>query len=67
MMITDVSRSCVDMAWRYDYAMIRMPDGSVIQGTLEAWKNFHNSDTIQLKIDGKIYLTHYKNVVLISN
>lgn len=56
-----------DVVWKYNYAMMRMPDGSIVQGKLNSWKDFSNSDTVQLKINGKTYLTHYENVVMIAD
>ena len=61
------NQSLVDLVWKYNYAMLSMPDGSIVQGKLDSWKDFSNSDTVQLKIDGKTYLTHYENVVMIAD
>lgn len=55
-----------DTTYRFDYAQIAMPDGSVVEGEVQSWMDYENSDMIQVKIDDTTYLTHSVNVVLIS-
>lgn len=55
-----------DFTWSFEYAQIAMPDGSVVEGPVDSWKDYEDSDCIQIEIDGKTYLTHYSRVVLIS-
>ena len=43
-----------------------MPDGEKIEGDVTSWKDFDSSDMVQVVIDGKTYLTHSSNVILIS-
>lgn len=50
----------------FEWVIIGMPDGTSIEGECEQWLDFDNSDMIQVKIGGKVYLTHSVNVVLIS-
>lgn len=56
----------IDTTWRFNEAQILMPDGSVVQGKVESWKDYEDGDQLQVKIEGVIYLTHATNVVLIS-
>jgi hypothetical protein len=56
----------IDTTWSYEKAIIQLPDGTVIEGECESWTDFENSDQIQVKIDGKQYLVHSEDVVLIS-
>jgi hypothetical protein len=56
----------VDTTWTYEQAVISLLNGEVVKGKVESWLDFENSDMIQVKIDGKNYLTHSTNVVLIS-
>jgi hypothetical protein len=39
----------------------------VVEGKLNSWLDFDDSDVIQVKIDGKTYLTSYVNVCLIDD
>ena len=57
----------IDTARRFDWVQIAMPDGGVVEGTVESWRDYENSDQLQVTIDGTTYLTHAANVVLIKN
>lgn len=50
----------------YDNAILALPDGSVISGKIESWKDYDDGDQIQVKIDGTTYLVHSVNIVLIK-
>jgi hypothetical protein len=56
----------VDTTWTYEQAVISLLNGEIVKGKVESWLDFENSDMIQVKINGKTYLTHSTNVVLIS-
>lgn len=60
------NQSWFDTTYNFDRVQIAMPDGSVIEGKVQSWCDYENSDVVQVKVDGKVYLTHYMNVVLIS-
>lgn len=55
-----------DTTYSFDTAQVAMPDGTSIVGRVDSWKDYENSDVVQVKIAGKTYLTHYSNVVLID-
>lgn len=57
----------VDTVWYFNEAQIKMPDGTVVKGTVEAWRDYEDSDQLQVIINGKAYLTAAENIVLISN
>lgn len=61
------NKTFFDTTYRFDYAMIQLPDGGIVQGTVETWKDFEDGDQIQVKIDGTTYLVHSENVVLMAN
>lgn len=46
--------------------ILALPDGSVISGKIESWKDYDDGDQIQVKIDGTTYLVHSVNIVLIK-
>lgn len=60
------NKQLFDMTWSYEYAIVHMPDGKVIEGHVDSWTDFEDGDQIQIKIDGVTYLTHSMNVVLLS-
>ena len=60
------NQSWFDTVWNFNYVQIAMPDGSVVAGECQQWKDYGDSDVVQVKINNKVYLTHYMNVVLVS-
>ena len=56
----------LDTTWRFERAIITLPDGSMIEGSVEHWTEYKASDMLQVKIDGKTYLTHSSNIILIA-
>ncbi len=60
------NRQIIDTTWDYSYAVIRCPNGAIIEGPVQAWMDFENSDQIQVKINGIVYLVHSSNIVLMA-
>lgn len=65
-LLTGCNKQVFDTTWDFDYAYVKLPDGSVVQGKLDSWKDWDDSDVVQVKINGVTYLTHYCNVVMID-
>ena len=61
------NRALLDTHYNFDYAMIAMPDGTVIEGKVDSWRDYEDGDQLQVTIDGVTYLTHATNVVLMSH
>lgn len=57
----------IDMTYSYEYAYIALPNGEVVEGRVSSWADYADGDVVQVVIDGKTYLTHYENVVLVSD
>ena len=60
----------VDMACHYDRAIIYLPNGEIVEGRVSSWTSwtsFGDGGAVQIKIDGKTYLTHVCNVCLIDD
>ena len=56
-----------DTTYHFDKAWIYMPDGSVVIGEVESWKDWEDSDAVQVRIkNGGTYYTHLSNVVLMA-
>lgn len=55
-----------DTTYSFEKVMLVLPDGEVIEGVCTTWADYENSDMIQVTVNGKTYLTHSTNVVLIS-
>lgn len=51
----------------FTYAFVRLGDMDIAKGYITQWRDYENSDTVQVMIGGKYYLTHYTNVVMIAD
>lgn len=60
------NQTVFDTTWTFERAVIFLPDGDKIEGSVTSWTDYDGSDMIQVTIDGKTYLTHSSNVILIS-
>lgn len=60
------NKQLVDTTWSYERAIVELPNGDIIEGKVSSW-NDYEGDQIQVKIDGKQYLVHSSDIVLISN
>ena len=70
MMVATMSgcnKQMVDMTFKYDRAVIMMPDGEIVDVGVKSWTDFEDGDQIQVKGDnGVTYLVHSANIVLIA-
>lgn len=64
--LVSCNHQIIDTTFSFERAIIYLPDGSIVKGKVESWGDYENSDQLQVKIDGKTYLVHSSNVVLIS-
>ena len=67
MILSGCNKQLVDLTYSYDYAIIGLPNGETVEGKVSSWTDFEDGDQIQVKIDGKTYLVHSSNIVLISD
>ena len=56
----------LDLTYTFDKAIIALPNGKVIEGHVDAWRDFEDGDQLQIEINGVIYLVHSEDVVLIK-
>ena len=56
-----------DTKQRFDEAIIVTPTYEIVSGDIDSWRDFNESDVVQVTIDGITYLTHYSNVILIRH
>ena len=66
LVLSSCNMQILDTTYSYEYAYISLPNGEVIEGKVDSWVDYE-SDAVQVVINGKTYLTHYSNVVLISD
>lgn len=51
----------------FTYAYIRLGEKDIAEGYITQWRDYNNSDTVQIMMNGKYYLTHYSCVVMIAD
>ena len=64
---THGNRRLIDTKYRFDRAIISLPNGEVVDGKVSSWLDYSDSDVVQITVGGKTYLTHYSNVCLIDD
>lgn len=65
--ISSCNYQMVDLTYNFDYAYIKLPTGEVIEGEVQAWRDYEDGDQLQVTINDVTYLTHASNVCLISH
>lgn len=66
LLLTGCNYQMMDTTYKFDRAIISLPNGEIIEGKVDAWKDYEG-DQIQVKIDGKTYLVHSSDIVLIKD
>lgn len=64
--LSGCNKQLVDLTYAYDRAIIKLPNGEVVDGKVQSWTDFEDGDQIQVKIDGVTYLVHSSQVALIN-
>ena len=57
----------IDMTYTYDRAVISLPNGEVVDGKIQSWRDYEDGDQIQVTVNGKTYLVHSTNIALIND
>ena len=55
----------LDFKQSFDEAIIILHNGEIIEGKVDSWRDFDESDVVQVTVEGVTYLTHYSNVILL--
>lgn len=64
--LTGCNKQVVDLTYSYERAIVRLPNGEIVDGKVQSWTDYEDGDQIQVKIDGVTYLIHASQIVLIS-
>ena len=51
----------------FTYAYIVLDGQEIAKGAITQWRDYSDSDVVQVLVNGKYYLTHYSNVVMIAD
>ena len=65
--LTGCNKQIMDLTYSYERAILQLPDGTIVDGKVQSWTDYKDGDQIQVKINGKQYLIHSEDIVLISN
>ena len=63
---TGCNKQFIDLTYKYNKAIISLPNGEVVEGKVTSWTDYEDGDQIQLKINGTTYLVHSEDVVLMA-
>ena len=60
------NKQIFDLNYRFNYAIVSLMNGELVEGPISSWKDYQDSDMVQIIFtDGNIYYTHSSNVLLI--
>lgn len=60
------NRQMIDLTYNYKYAVISLPNGDIVEGKVESWRDYDDGDQLQVTVDGVTYLLHAANVALMT-
>ena len=60
------NRQMIDLTHNYKYAVISLPNGDIVEGAVESWRDYDDGDQLQVTVDGVTYLLHAANVALMT-
>lgn len=63
--LTGCNKQIIDLQYSYNYAIIQLQNGKVIEGKIQSWTDYEDGEQLQVKIDGVVYLTNSYNCTLI--
>ena len=66
LLLVGCNKQLIDTTYSFDRAIISLPNGEIVEGKIQSWKDFDDGDQVQVKINEKTYLVHSINAVLIS-
>lgn len=59
------NKQIIDTTWKYDRAIIQLPNGEIVDGKVESWSDY-DGEQLQIKINGVTYLVNSNDVALIA-
>ena len=64
--LTSCNYQVMDLTYSYDYAIIKLQNGKIVEGKVQQWRDYDDGEQLQVKIDGVTYLTNSFNCTLID-
>lgn len=60
------NRQMIDLTYSYKYTIISLPNGEIVEGKVDSWKDFEDGDQLQITVDGVTYLVHATDAALMT-
>lgn len=61
------NRQVMDTKYNFQWAIIELGNGELLEGTVVSWCDYADSDAVQVTMeDGTTILTHYSKILLCS-
>lgn len=60
------NRQMIDLTYSYKYTIISLPNGEIVEGKVDSWKDFEDGDQLQITVDGATYLVHATDAALMT-
>lgn len=64
--LTSCNYQVIDLTYSYDYAIIKLQNGKVIEGKVQKWRDYEDGEQLQVTVDGVTYPTNSFNCTLID-
>jgi hypothetical protein len=64
--LSGCNKQIFDTTYNFKTAIISLPNGEIIEGKVDSWKDFEDGDQIQVKINGVTYLVHSSDICLMT-
>lgn len=58
------NKQIIDLNYNFNYAIIELPNGDIVEGEVQSWRDYEDGDQLQIKIDDIVYLVHSTDVAL---
>lgn len=63
---TGFNKQIIDLQYSFNYGIIELPNGEIIEGRVQTWTDFEDGDQIQVRINDVVYLVHSTDIVLMN-
>lgn len=60
------NKTAFDTTYTFNRAIVKLANGTIVDGKVQSWTDFEDGDQIQVKINGNTYLVHSSNITLIQ-
>jgi len=66
LMLTACNKQVLDFTYSYEYAIIKLPDNTIVEGKVQSWKDY-DGEQLQIVIDDNTYLVNSVNAVMMKH